>query len=945
MFYEFKRQDAYDFAEFVHIKAKDHGNELQFETCPYCKGGAKHDKWTFAINRDNGAYNCKRATCGVSGNMFSLAKDFGFSLGNEFDEYMYRKKQFRSLPTPKTPIIPKDPAIKYLQSRGISEATARKYEITVQNGHDNVLVFPFYDENGHLQFVKYRKTDFDKSKDKAKEWCEAHCRPILFGMKQCTEDRSRLVITEGQCDSLAVSEAGIDNAVSVPTGAKGFTWIPYCWDWVNQFDEIVVFGDHENGHVTLLDDIKRRFKMRIKVVREDDYLGCKDANEILLKHGAEAVRKAVENAELLPTRWTIDIADVETVDVFEIPKLRTGLVEVDRTLYGGLPFGGVTLITGKPGEGKLLADGTMVFTSKGWKRHGDLKVGDEVVGRYGKFVKVTHVFPKAYANMRVTLNNHEVIYCHENHEWVTNFHSGNGYRERIMTAKEIMEWKARTSCHPARLISRDPLDGNPIALAVRPYTLGAWLGDGRNTNPDICSSEQDLSVIKRIWQDGYEQSWHTVHKDTGVLYFGIKGLRKGLQAYGMCHSRKSVEKYIPNDYLIAPLNDRLQLLAGLLDTDGYYDKVKGEYTFATTSINLKETFCDLIHTFGWNCHCRTIKAHASSSGVLGKRDVYYIGFVPIGLEIPCVVERKHQHIIKPYSKRRTAISKIEYCEPIPGNCIEVEGGVYCVGKTMIPTHNSTLASQIIIHAMQQGYRCFAYSGELTNSNFKDGLFRQIAGSNHIETYQNQWYENQYKISDTNRHLLAEWCRGKLALFTEDNISDESSETVELVKIVETEIMQHDTKVFLIDNLMTALDLDGSAAFDRYDKQSMFCKRLARIARNKNVLFILVAHKRKNNFSANTNDEIAGSGDIANLGTVVLSYEKDYGNEIDETQRKLKITKNRLFGRVNTEGWVYNFDEKSKRIYSKTEELREEFGWGADQADVFTDAEDEGMVFD
>ena len=77
-------------------------------------------------------------------------------------------------------------------------------------------------------------------------------------MKQC-DGFERLVITEGQIDSLSVDTAGINNAVSVPTGANGFTWVPYCFDWVSRFEEIVVFGDFEKGRMTLLDDIRKRF--------------------------------------------------------------------------------------------------------------------------------------------------------------------------------------------------------------------------------------------------------------------------------------------------------------------------------------------------------------------------------------------------------------------------------------------------------------------------------------------------------------------------------------------------------------------------------------------------------------------------------------------------------------------------------------------------------------
>ena len=65
--------------------------------------------------------------------------------------------------------------------------------------------------------------------------------------------------------------------MSVPTGQGGRTWVQHCYDFVNGFDEIIVFGDHENGHVTLVDQITASFPAKkIKVVRSEDYLGEKD---------------------------------------------------------------------------------------------------------------------------------------------------------------------------------------------------------------------------------------------------------------------------------------------------------------------------------------------------------------------------------------------------------------------------------------------------------------------------------------------------------------------------------------------------------------------------------------------------------------------------------------------------------------------------------------------
>jgi KaiC/GvpD/RAD55 family RecA-like ATPase len=359
--YEFNPDDAYNFARHVGIEVKEHGGELFFKTCPYCKPRAtRGNVRTFSINLKTGQFKCLRASCGISGNMVTLSKDFDFSLGNEVDEYYRPNKKYKRLKQPKEAIKPKPEAIQYLESRGISEEVAKKYEITVQTSHPNILVFPFYDEKGVLQFVKYRKTDFDKTKDANKEWCEASTKPVLFGMKQCDDSFDTLVVVEGQLDSLAVATAGIPNAVSVPTGAKGFTWIPYCWDWLCKWKKIIVFGDFEKGSISLLDELAKRLKDRVEHVREDNYKDCKDANEILLKYGAEQVRKCVEESVKLPIDNVIDLADVKELDPYSIEKIPTGIADVDNLLCGGIPFGVVTIVTGKSGKGKSTFVGQII---------------------------------------------------------------------------------------------------------------------------------------------------------------------------------------------------------------------------------------------------------------------------------------------------------------------------------------------------------------------------------------------------------------------------------------------------------------------------------------------------------------------------------------------------------------------------------------------------------
>lgn len=342
MSYIFKPEDAFGLARAIGADTYEHGEELFFRYCPKCHGGSNRDKDTFSVNLKSGVFKCFRASCDYHGHFVELARDFDYDLG--FGE----KRVYRKLP--QKPVVVRDGAIEYMASRGISTEVCKRYELTTRTDNKNILVFPFYDETGTLQFVKYRNMKFRRGVDRNKEWSETDAMPILFGMKQC-KDFDRLIITEGQIDSLSVAECGFDNAVSVPTGALGFTWLANCWDWITRFKEIVVFGDNEHGKITLADTLRARLTQTIKVVRRKDYLGEKDANAILCKYGREAVRTAVNNAEIPRLENVKDLSTVESVDLNSLQKIKTNIPEIDR-IIGGLVMSQVVLLTGKRGEGK-----------------------------------------------------------------------------------------------------------------------------------------------------------------------------------------------------------------------------------------------------------------------------------------------------------------------------------------------------------------------------------------------------------------------------------------------------------------------------------------------------------------------------------------------------------------------------------------------------------------
>lgn len=326
-------------------------NEIQLQYCPYCHGGHKHEPWKFAINLETGAFNCIRATCNARGNLITLAHDFNISLGRDADEYYHIKPgQFKVIKKQLTQEDVKDTAIAYLGGRGIPEDIVRRYRITAQKDRQDILVFPFYEpDDKQIAFVKYRNTK--PQEGQSKEWCESNCKPILFGMDQCDMEDKTLIMTEGQIDTLSVVTAGYQNCVSVPTGKNGFTWVPHCWDWLQSFDRLIIFGDYEHGTITLLEPMQGRFHGQVLHVREESYRDCKDANDILRKYGKDAIKECIETAVPVLDPTIMPLANVKEPDWTKIRCVPTGFEALD-SVIGGLYMGGLFLITGERGNGK-----------------------------------------------------------------------------------------------------------------------------------------------------------------------------------------------------------------------------------------------------------------------------------------------------------------------------------------------------------------------------------------------------------------------------------------------------------------------------------------------------------------------------------------------------------------------------------------------------------------
>ena len=355
---------------------------------------------------------------------------------------------------------------------------------------------------------------------------------------------------------------------------------------------------------------------------------------------------------------------------------------------GKIDFLGISL---PPRVGKLLSDDTPIMTRDGWKNHGDLIVGDYVVGLDGEYKRVEHVFPKDVADYEVEFTNGERIRCHGKHEWVVyNRHKQKWEtietEEMLRQGIESGEPNKRGHRYHFLLPAAEPMDGQNMDLPIDPYVFGLWLGDGSTSTPSMTICDTDIRLVYEVVRRGY--GIRCAYTQVGCKRYVFNGLRDDLQKVGLCKGHRAREKYIPEIYLRASISQRLELLAGLIDTDGTVDqKHSNRVSFSTTNIDICDGICELISSFGWRFSKVVHPPCTSSSGVEGKKDVYTILFCPT-MKIPCRLQRKK--VFYKAQHRRIAVKAIRRIEPVSGNCIQVEGGIYRAGRSMLPTHNSTL---------------------------------------------------------------------------------------------------------------------------------------------------------------------------------------------------------------------------------------------------------------
>jgi hypothetical protein len=409
------------------------------------------------------------------------------------------------------------------------------------------------------------------------------------------------------------------------------------------------------------------------------------------------------------------------------------------------------LVAGATGSGKALALETPIPTPRGWTTMGQVQVGDEVFDERGAPCLVTAATPVMYGRpcYEVEFSDGTVIVADAEHLWRTSTVARRQQRGDPVTTERI----AASLRHDGRLNHSvalcGPLDYPESDLPVAPYTFGCWLGDGRTGGADITSADEE--ILDQIRADGYLVThhastrlqytiWNRPERDRRIAdalrlaeqgmsvekaaaHMGV-GLSATFRAAGgrfpqgrrgtftpssppraryktlRLTFREAGTKHIPDAYLHASIEQRRDLLAGLLDTDGYCAP-SGVVEFAVTNEGLARDTLELVIGLGYKATLRTKPCRGRSEET---STVYTVAFTPHEPVFRLSRKRSRQPEVRSASTARWRyIVDVRPVESVPVRCIAVSSPshLYLASRACIPTHNSVCLNGLITSVLMR----------------------------------------------------------------------------------------------------------------------------------------------------------------------------------------------------------------------------------------------------
>lgn len=346
-------------------------------------------------------------------------------------------------------------------------------------------------------------------------------------------------------------------------------------------------------------------------------LSLKDiTNEIRTKVlGLESKYEVNDEIEVESAALNID-SFVEELQEFQEIGLPVQGAIYNQIIDGARP-GTLTIRSAASSVGKALPNSTIIPTPIGKRKASDIKVGDYLFDAFGKPTKVLGVYPQGRKEvMYVRFKDGRVAKCCEDHLWsyCTIGQKEYNRKERkfyTKTLKELKKEKLQKSDGGYRILvpMNYAVEYEEQYYYIPPYIMGLALGDGsfrqNESNkafqflsedeflPNYIGSQMNWKVKQNKANFGWYFSFNeeTSHTNVWVQDF--------LKQYPELLNTKSETKFIPEKYLYGSVEQRFDLLNGLLDTDGSIDKKSGTITYFTISPQLRDDVVELCHSLGF----------------------------------------------------------------------------------------------------------------------------------------------------------------------------------------------------------------------------------------------------------------------------------------------------------------------------------------------------------
>lgn len=360
------------------------------------------------------------------------------------------------------------------------------------------------------------------------------------------------------------------------------------------------------------------------------------------------------------------------------------------------------------GVGKAQPLHSKILTPYGWTTMGDLKVGSPVLTPTGATTLVTGVFPQGdQQTYKITFVDGRTVECDQNHLWkVWGRHTGE-WSYRVLSTLEMIDHLEKKNSPGNRLFVPLFMGQRELPdqyVPIHPYVIGALIGDG-NLTSGVRFTSADQHIVDRI--SDLLPPDHTIHPSTGKMAYyvtdnlrgGTNRMRSALSLLGLWGSR-SWDKHIPEVYKNLSYRQTVDLLQGLLDTDGTVDG-HGSITYTTVSQQLALDIQYLVQSVGgiatitWSDNKYTVLPDGTRKP--GRR-AYRVGIRHPDRLTLFSLPRKKDRISTPYQYQDTLRLRIESIERHtiqPTQCISVldEDHLY-VTDGFVVTHNTAIIDSI-----------------------------------------------------------------------------------------------------------------------------------------------------------------------------------------------------------------------------------------------------------